>query len=264
MTTAALALSTARCPVCGTGFEGEGVVPGVRRDCPRCATPHHADCWDWSGGCGVFACTVEPGRSGAELVEFERTRARIQLWHRLFKVEWFALVALMLPFTAPIWGLPLVPLFFLLELVSRSAAQTLAFVVFGFWSLSFWLVPLGALVFLGAALPAWGLERWIGSRLGRPLRPPKGAPKALADRLGSFGEETVWTRVGRALLSIYALAVAGGALVAALAEGPTAGLMVIMFATVYAIPAMVVANGFRRRAQIEASIQNRLLASGKG
>ena len=37
------------CPVCGHVVE-EG------RTCPDCRTPHHEDCWKYSGGCAIFAC----------------------------------------------------------------------------------------------------------------------------------------------------------------------------------------------------------------
>lgn len=38
------------CRVCGTGLATQVV------GCPRCDTPHHADCWDYAGGCSTYAC----------------------------------------------------------------------------------------------------------------------------------------------------------------------------------------------------------------
>lgn len=38
------------CAVCGERVSGQ-----VHR-CPRCATPHHRDCWDYQGGCAAFGC----------------------------------------------------------------------------------------------------------------------------------------------------------------------------------------------------------------
>ncbi len=38
------------CQVCG-----EPLVTGVVH-CPRCATPHHADCWSYNGGCSIYGC----------------------------------------------------------------------------------------------------------------------------------------------------------------------------------------------------------------
>jgi hypothetical protein len=40
------------CQVCGVSL-GEGTV--VR--CRRCATPHHEDCWAYTGWCSTFACS---------------------------------------------------------------------------------------------------------------------------------------------------------------------------------------------------------------
>jgi len=31
-----------------------------RMDCPRCRTPHHADCWNENRGCTVFGCAMAP------------------------------------------------------------------------------------------------------------------------------------------------------------------------------------------------------------
>ena len=44
------------CLVCGDGLRAEPVT------CRRCHTPHHAECWDYAGGCVTFACVANPGR----------------------------------------------------------------------------------------------------------------------------------------------------------------------------------------------------------
>lgn len=46
----------AACNVCG---EAVGPAPTV---CPSCDTPYHFDCWEYSGGCGVYACTSQARR----------------------------------------------------------------------------------------------------------------------------------------------------------------------------------------------------------
>jgi hypothetical protein len=38
------------CPVCGAGLAAGRVT------CRRCRTPHHRECWDYAGGCSMFAC----------------------------------------------------------------------------------------------------------------------------------------------------------------------------------------------------------------
>jgi hypothetical protein len=40
----------ARCLICGCDL----TAPVF--DCPECTTPHHAMCWQWSGGCAVYGC----------------------------------------------------------------------------------------------------------------------------------------------------------------------------------------------------------------
>jgi hypothetical protein len=44
------------CPVCGHA------VTSDKRECPQCRTPHHGDCWTYSGGCAIFGCA---GRKAA-------------------------------------------------------------------------------------------------------------------------------------------------------------------------------------------------------
>jgi hypothetical protein len=41
------------CPVCGTAVD-KGT------NCPQCGTPHHDDCWKYSGGCAIFGCAGRP------------------------------------------------------------------------------------------------------------------------------------------------------------------------------------------------------------
>lgn len=45
------------CPYCRTEI---GEAEGERKDCPGCATPHHADCFAENGGCTVFGCSHAP------------------------------------------------------------------------------------------------------------------------------------------------------------------------------------------------------------
>ena len=43
-------IDDARCLVCGEGLLTDLVY------CRRCKTPHHRDCWDYSGGCSTYGC----------------------------------------------------------------------------------------------------------------------------------------------------------------------------------------------------------------
>lgn len=52
------AIAAGRCVVCGNALEEP-----IRR-CETCKTPHHAECWDYFGGCAIFGC--EP-RAPADL-----------------------------------------------------------------------------------------------------------------------------------------------------------------------------------------------------
>lgn len=38
------------CPICGSALKSGRV------DCLKCKTAHHRECWEWNGGCSMFAC----------------------------------------------------------------------------------------------------------------------------------------------------------------------------------------------------------------
>ena len=50
----------ARCPVCGCDVQHRAVL------CPTCDTPHHHDCWEYTGNCSIFGC---PGVHGEKVTE---------------------------------------------------------------------------------------------------------------------------------------------------------------------------------------------------
>jgi hypothetical protein len=43
-------LTNVICKVCGEEIQDQMVV------CRRCKTPHHLDCWQYTGACSVFGC----------------------------------------------------------------------------------------------------------------------------------------------------------------------------------------------------------------
>ena len=61
--------ATGLCPVCRctiAGFDRAAAGPGpeeAARQCARCQTWYHGDCWDYGGGCAIFGCApVRPSR----------------------------------------------------------------------------------------------------------------------------------------------------------------------------------------------------------
>lgn len=53
------------CVVCQSPIEGEFIYA-----CPACRSAHHADCWTFNHGCGVYGCRESPpteGLSGLEI-----------------------------------------------------------------------------------------------------------------------------------------------------------------------------------------------------
>ncbi len=49
--TAQIVSQSGKCPVCGAALDS------TRRECERCRTPHHSDCWAYFGGCAIYGCT---------------------------------------------------------------------------------------------------------------------------------------------------------------------------------------------------------------
>ena len=50
LTLKAGAATSARCMVCGESLESDVIY------CRSCRTPHHRDCWSYSGGCSTYGC----------------------------------------------------------------------------------------------------------------------------------------------------------------------------------------------------------------
>lgn len=51
-----------RCPVCSE------VVDDAGMHCDRCRTQHHEDCWNYFGGCAIYACASRHGKRRARRV----------------------------------------------------------------------------------------------------------------------------------------------------------------------------------------------------
>lgn len=56
--------ATGLCPICRCDIAGLVQGVGSSRQCPRCATWYHLDCWEYGGGCGVYGCepSAQPRR----------------------------------------------------------------------------------------------------------------------------------------------------------------------------------------------------------
>src|SRR5688572_24640795 len=68
--------ATSRCPVCANA------IGGAARACTRCATPHHADCWEYSGGCAIYGCVETPAADGPPPAVAHDLSIRVRLTQR--------------------------------------------------------------------------------------------------------------------------------------------------------------------------------------
>lgn len=50
-------IEVATCQVCGTSPDPQETVL-----CDRCGAPHHAECWEYNGGCAIFGCRPSSNR----------------------------------------------------------------------------------------------------------------------------------------------------------------------------------------------------------
>ena len=54
------------CQVCGEDLKGELVW------CSYCSTPHHADCWEFNGGCSTYGCGAQKALHKKPLAEQDK------------------------------------------------------------------------------------------------------------------------------------------------------------------------------------------------
>lgn len=230
----------AACPVCACPIEADPVI------CPRCSTPHHADCWEYSGGCAIFGCTrapsLSPSSSSSSLpAPTAELKGRLRTWSWMYRLHWatFASIgvglggtvivsafagllhALLYP-VAPGYVMQLVALPTMLASFVLSATALLAIV--GYFVLF---------------LPAWIVLQRLETLVGRPLVVPRAATRSVLDRVdmpwfgravqGTF-QALSWAALGLAgLLALMGLF--GETLTGYAGDGfflPMAGLLVFM------------------------------------
>lgn len=70
-----------RCPVCAGPVGGSDELPVL--GCPRCGTPHHADCWEYHGGCAVYGCREQAPPEAVEVAAWPVALRDYRSWLRL-------------------------------------------------------------------------------------------------------------------------------------------------------------------------------------
>jgi hypothetical protein len=258
------------CPVCATPFEGVEA-----RACPRCETPHHADCWEFAGGCAVYGCQVEhsPDAPSLPLAPSDAVRRPLLLWMRLYRLQLVA--ALGFGFT-----LLMVPLL-LAGLLLYSALPWHPEV--GAWmDLVMSVGQLGAggsaLLALAAAGPQTLARRSFEEQSGTRLAAPEQA-LSLAQDIEVSGVDGALDRVARGLATVatsaFALVVlgaAGGAVAMLHAGAPLLTTLVLavflaIFLAIVTLPGLTILTsgiqGIQARTRLIQTVQNRLVASTK-
>ena len=99
------AKNKANCPVCGCQCEDEPHI------CDRCQTPHHQECWDYSGGCAIFGCDEKRWQRSATSTDLTVVKGSVKKWINLYQGHWYSLCAavggtviVMGSVTLPVWG----------------------------------------------------------------------------------------------------------------------------------------------------------------
>ena len=182
-----------KCPVCAYPVNDSDPVT-----CPRCDTPHHRDCWEYTGGCSMFGCDADrwvPALRDDRA--FRALKSRIDLWLYFYQASWgaFGIIAIMTAATLPLAVLSL-SFLFLYSLLSAALRipgihtvlpDLIPMVIFPIWvtmllAAVFVYVtsfPVYAMTVLPAALMRRRLERDLNNRLSIPGT----SPRSLADRL---------------------------------------------------------------------------------
>lgn len=248
------------CPVCADPLEG-----AARRDCPRCETPHHRECWDYVGDCAIFGC-----REGAAVPAVQASGSTsvtaggglgwlgsvMWIWGWVFRTHWWCLLimatALAFAFPAPFLPGPLqLPVF-----LGMTAAA------------------LATGVYLVLSLPLILLTEVVGRQVQFQRRPTKEGLRPALDRLELRDDES-WLAWGmRALPWVYG----GTWLLALLHQGAwwlargarvpvemALGMLVsaAVCAGLGSVTLAALRAATRERMVFATTVQNRLIASSK-
>lgn len=75
-----------RCPVCACPIEEDSPEDPVF-ECPRCSTPHHEDCWEFNGGCAVYACRDAEPPAEVEMESWPQVLQDYRSWLQVTRLS---------------------------------------------------------------------------------------------------------------------------------------------------------------------------------
>ena len=256
VTGVAVTSNEAICPVCGQA------VADNPRLCPRCETPHHGDCWEYTGGCAIFGCVKGELRKPIAETETPYYENSIKRWMTLYRLEGFGKAAAASVLVSIALGAAFGSLAGSLNLTALST-------LFGMVAAMGVLAVYPILLFFLIINPLmWWYERTITEYVGEEGLVKSSPPnRDMIDRLDLptidkislrmvNGFSSFNTLVGYFSIIYFLCTVAGGDPLSAVACVFLAIFAYVVFPTAK--------NEFQERAATLASIQNRLIASLKG
>ena len=255
------------CPVCATAVKDEIA------SCPRCETPHHPDCWDYTGGCAVFGCDSR-GWLPANPEELQELQAGLNGWNWSFRIHWIfyvlMTVSLMIAFTsAGLLGLMkgLVDAYGIgIWLTLRGAFLTISVLT----CFSFLASLGGYLLFL---IPSAYYQYRLGQKTDQSLKVPQKSVQDVSNRLTMPKTAELVRFVYSSLRKVTTTMLIANLLAfvpfmfgADLARGFGIGLVVMFFFLfiVRAILLPLFEKPMQARHEYLVTVQNRMLASFKG
>ena len=237
--------SASSCPVCGCKIkEGD-----ERFDCPRCKTPHHRDCWDYSGGCAIFGCSKRNWRGPFDPAVFNDIRSKLDDWQGHFQLQWRILLFAGFSALIAVYG-ELLPFEQLSTIVKYLAA-------------SFCLVAVGA---YGFSLPKNLLLRHnLEKRLRISLEAPQSKARAAIARLSKAKDSSLTLLAlkivfGLSLTLTFAIPLLDAAFPSLWSESITF-LEILSLCVIGVILPQCAIAAARGREEYIQSLRNRLLAS---
>ena len=256
VTGVAVSSNEAICPVCGQAVDNNP------RLCQRCETPHHQDCWEYTGGCAIFGCVkgeIRPAGQNAITPHYEKA---IRRWMMLYRLEGLGkaaaaadlvLIALSCAFASFAGSLNL------------SALAGLLVGLAGFGVLA--VYPLLLFFLLLHPFLWWYGEKtseYVGQSNVINSNPPN---RQVIDRLDLPTVDKVTLRIvrgmkmGASIIGIVSIMY----MLCSLAGGDPLGGFSCLFLAIFAFIVFPTAKKeFEERATTLASLQNRLIASLKG
>ena len=225
-----------RCPVCGCQVEKSD----ASLCCPRCSTPHHRECWDYTGGCAIFGCSKRGWQGRFDPVIFSKIRAMAERWQALFRRQWIAFGVAVFSLLIAVLG----------KIVPLGRFSTIFFV------LGVLATVISVVVYFFATPKTLLLQRSLERELQTSLEPPQNQARAVIARLSTPSIDDALVITVR-LVIVFSLLLT---VLLPVVTSVTLKEIIVLFIAGVLIPQGSLISSQRRQKYLQ-SVRNRLMAT---